>query len=225
MRTLLGWYRAGEDVEARLPIAVDLPRAIATRARTYWYLSAAPELLALAADPARRLRAGDEPMSPIAPTLQASSPTGWPSSASASPRTIAAYRDTLKLLLRFVQQRTGKRLPALGLGRPRRRDDHARSSSTSKPNAHNSARTRNLRLTAIRSLFTYAALRHPEHAALIQRVLAIPAKRFDKTTRRRSSPPPRSTHSSPHPTPPDGKAAATGHCCSWPSRPDCACPS
>lgn len=36
------------------------------------------------------------------------------------------------------------------------------------------------RLTAIRSLFTYAALRHPEHAAVIQRVLAIPAKRFDK---------------------------------------------
>ncbi|WP_245839892.1 tyrosine-type recombinase/integrase [Mycobacterium aquaticum] len=38
---------------------------------------------------------------------------------------------------------------------------------------------RNLRLTAIRLLFTYAALRHPEHAALIQQVLAIPAKRFD----------------------------------------------
>jgi len=37
-----------------------------------------------------------------------------------------------------------------------------------------------VRLTAIRSLFRYAALRHPEHAALIQRVLAIPAKRFDK---------------------------------------------
>ena len=44
----------------------------------------------------------------------------------------------------------------------------------------NSPRTRNLRLTAIRSLFRYAALRHPEHAALIGRVLAIPAKRFDK---------------------------------------------
>ena len=45
---------------------------------------------------------------------------------------------------------------------------------------HNTTRTRNLRLTAIRSLFTYAALRHPEHAALIQQVLAIPAKRFGK---------------------------------------------
>jgi site-specific recombinase XerD len=44
----------------------------------------------------------------------------------------------------------------------------------------NSIRTRNVRLTAIRSLFSYAALRHPEHAALIARILAIPPKRFDK---------------------------------------------
>jgi site-specific recombinase XerD len=41
-------------------------------------------------------------------------------------------------------------------------------------------RTRNARLAAIHSLFKFAALRHPEHAALIQRVLAIPRKRFDK---------------------------------------------
>ena len=45
---------------------------------------------------------------------------------------------------------------------------------------HNSTRTRNVRLTAIRSLFSYAALRHPEHALLIARVLAIPPERFDK---------------------------------------------
>jgi len=44
----------------------------------------------------------------------------------------------------------------------------------------NSASTRNNRLAAIHSLFAYAALRHPEHAALIQRVLAIPAKRTDR---------------------------------------------
>ena len=44
----------------------------------------------------------------------------------------------------------------------------------------NSARTRNARLAAIHSLFRYAALRHPEHAAVIARVLAIPPKRFDK---------------------------------------------
>jgi site-specific recombinase XerD len=45
----------------------------------------------------------------------------------------------------------------------------------------NSARTRNARLAAIHSLFGYAALQHPEDAAIIARVLAIPAKRFDRT--------------------------------------------
>ena len=44
----------------------------------------------------------------------------------------------------------------------------------------NGVRTRNARLAAIRSLFRYAALRHPEHAAVIERVLAIPPKRFDR---------------------------------------------
>lgn len=42
--------------------------------------------------------------------------------------------------------------------------------------------TRNAHLAAIHSLFRYAALRHPEHAALIQRVLAITPTRFDRTT-------------------------------------------
>jgi integrase len=46
----------------------------------------------------------------------------------------------------------------------------------------NGARTRNLRLTAIRSLFRYASLRPPEHADVIARVLAIPTKRFNKKT-------------------------------------------
>jgi integrase/recombinase XerD len=46
----------------------------------------------------------------------------------------------------------------------------------------NTARTRNIRLAAIHSFFRYCALRHPEHAALIQRVLAIPRKRAEKRT-------------------------------------------
>src|SRR5207253_2209592 len=44
----------------------------------------------------------------------------------------------------------------------------------------NAVRTRNSRLAAIHSLFRFAALRHPEHAGLIQRVLAMPPKRFDR---------------------------------------------
>ncbi|MCW1100170.1 hypothetical protein OJ963_41075 [Streptomyces sp. RS2] len=44
----------------------------------------------------------------------------------------------------------------------------------------NIAATRNVRLAAIRSFFRYAALRAPEHAAVVQRVLAIPPKRYDR---------------------------------------------
>lgn len=94
-----------------------------------------------------------------------------------SPHTIASYRDTFRLLLRFAQQRLHKAPSRLAL------DDidaplvlafldeleHSRGVS---------ARTRNLRLTAIHSFFRYAAFESPQHSALIQRVLAVPAKRF-----------------------------------------------
>jgi site-specific recombinase XerD len=118
-------------------------------------------------------------MSPIAATLQAFFTDRLTKQRQASPRTVASYRDSLKLLLGFAQSRTGKA--------PTRLDwadldaelvaaflDHL------ERDRHNSPRTRNLRLTAIRSLFAFAALRHPEHAEVIQRVLAIPAKQFDK---------------------------------------------
>jgi site-specific recombinase XerD len=97
----------------------------------------------------------------------------------ASPATVVSYRDTFRLLLCFVQNRTGKAPSTLDWG-----DlsvellsaflDHLES------DRHNSARSRNTRLAALRSLFRYAALRHPEHAQLIHQVLAIPQKRFDK---------------------------------------------
>jgi site-specific recombinase XerD len=120
-------------------------------------------------------------MSPIAPTLQAFFTDRLTKQRQLSPRTVASYRDSLKLLLGFAQSRTGKA--------PTRLDwadldggliaaflDHL------EHDRHNSPRTRNLRLTAIRSLFAFAfaALRHPEHAEVIERVLSIPAKRFDK---------------------------------------------
>ena len=77
---------------------------------------------------------GDDPMSPIAPTLQAFFTDRLTKQRQVSPRTIASYRDSLKLLLGFVAaaHRQGSQPP--GLGRPRRRDWSARSSSTSKPN-------------------------------------------------------------------------------------------
>ena len=118
-------------------------------------------------------------MSPIAPTLQAFFTDRLARQARVSPRTIASYRDSLKLLVVFVHQRTGKNPAALDWA-----DLDVATISAFLDHLEfrrgNSARTRNLRLTAIRSLFSFASLRHPEHAALIQQVLAIPAKRFDK---------------------------------------------
>jgi site-specific recombinase XerD len=118
-------------------------------------------------------------MSPVAPTLQAFFTDRLIRQRQVSARTIESYRDTLRLLLGYVQATTGKP-PAelswddLGDGVITGFLDHLQA------NRGNAPRTRNLRLTAIRSLFRYAALCHPEHAALISRVLAIPAKRFDK---------------------------------------------
>jgi integrase/recombinase XerD len=118
-------------------------------------------------------------MSLLAPTLQAFFSDRLIGQRRASPHTIAAYRDTFKLLIAFAAQRTGREPSGLDLddldapliGAFLDHLEHER---------HNSVRTRNARLAAIRSLFKYAALRHPEHAATIERVLAIPPKRFQR---------------------------------------------
>jgi site-specific recombinase XerD len=118
-------------------------------------------------------------MSLVAPTLESFFTDRLARQRRASPRTIGSYRDALRLLLVFVRDRTGRAPAKLDWA-----DLDAEIISAFldhlEAERHNSARTRNLRLTAIRSLFAYAALRHPEHAGVIQRVLAIPPKRFDK---------------------------------------------
>ena len=118
-------------------------------------------------------------MTALAPTLQAFFTERLIRQCQASPHTVAAYRDTLRLLLVFASTRRGIEPSKLDIG-----DldapligaflDHL------EKQRKNSARTRNARLAAVGSLFRYAALRHPEHAALIERVLAIPRKRFDR---------------------------------------------
>lgn len=118
-------------------------------------------------------------MTSIAPTLQSFFTDRLVRQRQVSPRTVAAYRDALRLLLGFVHQRTGtapEKLDWTDL------DADAVSAFLNylEDERGNSARTRNVRLTAIRSLYSYAALQHPEHALLIQRVLDIPPKRFDK---------------------------------------------
>jgi integrase/recombinase XerD len=115
----------------------------------------------------------------LAPTLQAFFTDRLTRQRQASPHTIAAYRDTWRMLLSFATRHAGKQPSQLDLG-----DldapligaflDHL------EHERGNSVRTRNARLAAIHSLFRYAALRHPEHAEMIARVLAIPPKRYDK---------------------------------------------
>jgi site-specific recombinase XerD len=95
----------------------------------------------------------------------------------ASAHTIAAYRDTFCLLLGFAKQRLNKEPAALAL-----EDLDAAMVSAFldhlEKDRGNSARSRNARLAAIHSFFRYAALHEPDHAALIQRVLAMPSKRY-----------------------------------------------
>jgi len=115
----------------------------------------------------------------LAPTLQAFFTDRLLRQRQASPHTIAAYRDTWRMLLTFTARQAGKPPSQLDLGDL----DAPLIGSFLDHLEHergNSPRTRNARLAAIHSLFRYAALRHPEHAEVIARVLAIPPKRFDK---------------------------------------------
>jgi integrase/recombinase XerD len=97
-----------------------------------------------------------------------------------SPHTIASYRDTFRLLFAFAREQLGKSPSALDL-----RDLDAplisRFLDHLEMNRSASVRTRNLRLTAIRSFFDFAAFEEPAHGAHIQRVLAIPGKRHDRS--------------------------------------------
>jgi integrase/recombinase XerD len=118
-------------------------------------------------------------MSALAPTLQAFFTDRLAQQRQASGHTITAYRDAVKLLLAFAERQTGKppsRLDIADLDAPL----IGAFLNQLETGRGNSVRTRNARLAAIHSLFRYAALRHPEDAAVIARVLAIPPKRFDK---------------------------------------------
>jgi integrase/recombinase XerD len=120
-------------------------------------------------------------MSLLAPTLEAFFTDRLITQKNASPRTIAAYRDTFRLLLRFAQKQTGKQpreLDFVDLDAPL----IGAFLTHLEENRGNTARTRNARLAAIHSLYRYAALSHPEHAASIGRVIAIPAKRHERAT-------------------------------------------
>ena len=118
-------------------------------------------------------------MSPLAPLLEVFFMERLQRQRRASSHTVMAYRDAFRLLLAFAEKRTGKAPSALLLADIDAPLVGAFLDHLERERA-NSIRTRNARLAAIRSFFRFAAIREPAHAGLIQRVLAIPQKRFDR---------------------------------------------
>lgn len=98
---------------------------------------------------------------------------------NASPHTAKAYRDALKLLLRFAAAEGRRPVTALQLA-DLTPDLILRFLADLEISRRNTVRTRNARLAAIHSFFRYVLERYPECALMCHRVLAIPIK---KTTR------------------------------------------
>jgi len=117
----------------------------------------------------------------LAPLLQRFFTQRLMQQRQASPHTISSYRDTFRQFLKFVQQRLPKPPSRLMFEEI---DAPLIVAFLDELEKHQgiSVRSRNLRLTAIHSFFRYAAFEAPEHSAQIQRVLAIPSKRFTRTS-------------------------------------------
>jgi site-specific recombinase XerD len=96
-----------------------------------------------------------------------------------SAHTISSYRDTFRLLLGFAHKRLRTSPDRLAFEMIDAPFISAFLNELEKTRGV-TTRTRNLRLTAIRSFFRFAAYEMPTHSAQIQRVLAMPAKRFDR---------------------------------------------
>lgn len=118
-------------------------------------------------------------MTALAPLLQGFFADRLVAQRRVTPHTLSAYRDTFRLLLQFASTRLKKapsdlhldELDAQFIGEFLNHLERTRK---------NSIRTRNARLAAIRSFFRYLASREPACLAIIQRVLAIPQKKFEK---------------------------------------------
>jgi site-specific recombinase XerD len=120
------------------------------------------------------------PVTSLAPLLERFFTQRLMQERRVSPHTISSYRDTFRLFLKFTQQHLHKPPATLAfedIGAPLVSAflDHLEKQRGV------SVRSRNLRLTAIHSFFRYTAFELPTHSAQIQRVLAIPSKRFNRT--------------------------------------------
>jgi len=120
-------------------------------------------------------------MTLLAPTLQAFFTTALISQRAASPHTITSYRDTWRLLLDYVGAIAAKAPQAIDLSLLDA-DMINGFLNHLETERENTVATRNTRLAAVHSFFGFAAYQHPEHAATISRVLAIPTKRRPRRT-------------------------------------------
>jgi site-specific recombinase XerD len=96
-----------------------------------------------------------------------------------SPQTVASYRDTFRLLFQYIKEQTGREPATFRIADLEAEVilsflDHL------EEQRHNRARSRNIRLAAIRTFFRWVALREPEQIDLATRVLAVPIKRTEK---------------------------------------------
>ena len=100
---------------------------------------------------------------------------------AASPNTIAAYRDTFRLLLQFASDKTCKPPTKLAVGQV---DVTLVGDFLAhvEDKRRNSARSRNARLAAIRSFFRFVAMKEPGHLLHCQKILAMPGKRYERRT-------------------------------------------
>jgi len=121
-------------------------------------------------------------MSMLAPALQAFFTTRLGNERDVSPHTVDSYRHTFRLLLGYAKERTGKAPSALALS-----DLDAALVSSFLDHLERDrgcgVGTRNTRLAAVHSFFTFASYRHPEHAETIRQVLAIPQKKSERRPR------------------------------------------
>ncbi len=118
---------------------------------------------------------------PLPPHVQAFFTERLISQLGASPNTVAGYRDAFRPLLNFAEGDAGKRptdllVEDVDAGLVGRFLDHLEG------DRRNGARTRNVRLTAIRSFFTHVSRREPALLDHCRQVLAIPSKRFERRT-------------------------------------------
>ena len=179
----MGWYRKGLDPDREM-IKLSTYLGHSKPELTYWYIEAVPELLQLASKRAERsLAEGRSAMKthPLAPYLQRFFTERLGTQLKASPNTVTSYRDTFRLLLQYAADRLGRAPTELQVA-DIDADLVGLFLADIEKTRGNGARSRNTRLSAIRSFFKYVAVNEPQLLHHCQRVLAMPAKRHEKRT-------------------------------------------